>query len=122
MCCSSSTRSTKKDIPATRAKHYLPTASISSKEEHAVEVVTADVLVADDGETPVGCIFIVDAADRAAVEAFTRSDPYRINGVWEWVAIHRLHGSAVNNPVLRHAEGGRSQPESLAPARPRNKH
>jgi len=48
--------------------------------------VTADVLVADDGETPVGCIFIVDAADRAAVEAFTRSDPYRVNGVWEWVA------------------------------------
>jgi uncharacterized protein YciI len=86
LCCSSSTRSTKKDIPATRAKHYLPTASISSKEEHAVEVVTADVLVADDGETPVGCIFIVDAADRAAVEAFTRSDPYRVNGVWEWVA------------------------------------
>jgi uncharacterized protein YciI len=113
----------KKDIPATRAKHYCAhRIHLDQAEEYAVDVVTADILVADDGETAVGSIFIVDAADRAAVDAFTRSDPYHVNGVWEWVAIHRLHWSAVNNPVPRHVEGRRSQPESLAPARPRNKH
>ena len=56
--------------------------------EHGVDVVTAGTLVADDGETPVGSIFVIDAADRAAVDAFTRSDPYHLNGVWERVEIH----------------------------------
>jgi hypothetical protein len=84
--------------------------------------VTADTLVADDGETPLGSIIIVDAADRATVDTFTRSDPYHVNGVWERVAIHRLHASAVNNPVKRHMEGLRFQAGSPAPARSRNKH
>ena len=48
--------------------------------------MTAGTLVADDGETPVGSIFI-DAKDRATVGAFTRSDPYHINGVWGTVQI-----------------------------------
>jgi uncharacterized protein YciI len=47
--------------------------------------------VADDGETPVGSIFVIDAADRAAVDAFTCSDPYHVNGVWERVTIHRYN-------------------------------
>jgi len=54
-------------------------------------VVTAGTLVADDGETPVGSIFVIDAADRAAVDAFTRSDPYHVNGVWERVTVHRYN-------------------------------
>jgi uncharacterized protein YciI len=109
----------KKDIPATHAEHYRAHCiHLDQAEEHAVEVVTADILVADDGETPVGSIFIVDAADRATVDAFTRSDPYHVNGVWERVAIHRLHASR----DARRVEGVRSLPESLAPSRPRNKH
>jgi uncharacterized protein len=53
-----------------------------------VDVVTAGTLIADDGETPVGSVFVIDAADRAAADAFTRSDPYHVNGVWEQVQIH----------------------------------
>ena len=53
-----------------------------------VNVVTAGTLIADDGETPVGSVFVIDAADRAAADAFTRSDPYHVNGVWEQVQIH----------------------------------
>jgi uncharacterized protein YciI len=72
----------KKDILPTRAKHYRAHCiHLDQAEEHAVDVVTADILVADDGETPLGCIIIVDAADRATVDAFTRSDPYHVNGV-----------------------------------------
>jgi uncharacterized protein len=112
----------KKDILPTRAKHHRAhRIHLDRAEEHAVDVVTADTLVADDGETPVGSIFIVDAADRAAVEAFTHSDPYHVNGVWERVAIHRLHASAVKNPVTRHVEGRRFQLESPTLAHPRNK-
>jgi uncharacterized protein YciI len=113
----------KKNILPTRAKHYRAHCiHLDQAEEDAVDVVTADTLVADDGETPLGSIIIVDAADRATVEAFTRSDPYYVNGVWERVAIHRLHASAVNNPVKRHMEGLRFQAGSPAPARSRNKH
>jgi uncharacterized protein YciI len=53
--------------------------------------VTAGTLLADDGETPVGSIFVIDAANRAAVDAFTRSDPYHVNGVWERVEINRYN-------------------------------
>jgi uncharacterized protein len=113
----------KKDILPTRAKHYRAHCiHLDQAEEHAVDVVTADTLVADDGKTPVGSIFIVDAADRATVDRFTRSDPYHVYGVWERVAIHRLHASAVNNPIAKHVEGVLLRPGSPAPARPRNKH
>jgi uncharacterized protein YciI len=113
----------KKDILRTRAKHYRAHCiHLDQAEEHSVDVVTADTLVADDGETPVGSIIIVNAADRATVDAFTRSDPYYVNGVWQRVAIHRLHASAVNNPVAKHVKGLRFQAGSPAPARPRSKH
>jgi hypothetical protein len=79
----------KKDILPTRAKHYRDhRIHLDRSSEHGVDVVTAGTLVAEDGETPVGSIFVIDAADRAAVDAFTRSDPYHVNGVWERVNIH----------------------------------
>ena len=79
----------KKDILPTRAKYYRDhRIHLDKSENYAVDVVTAGTLVADDGETPVGSIFVIDAADRAAVDAFTRSDPYHVNGVWGPVSIH----------------------------------
>jgi uncharacterized protein YciI len=79
----------KKGILPTRAKFYRDhRIHLDRAEAHGVDVVTAGTLVADDGETPVGSIFVIDAADRAAVDAFTRSDPYHLNGVWERVDIH----------------------------------
>src|SRR5213080_1141132 len=51
-------------------------------------VVTAGTLVADDGETPVGSIFVIDAKDRATVDGFVRTDPYCVNSVWDKVQIH----------------------------------
>jgi len=113
----------KKNILPTRAKHYRAHCiHLDQAEGHAVDVVTADTLVADDGETPLGSIIIVDAADRATVDTFTRSDPYYVNGVWERVAIHRLRASAENNPVARRVEALAFPPGSLALARSRNKH
>ena len=42
---------------------------------HAVDVVTAGTLVADDGETPVGSIFVIDAKDRAPTTPSPRAIP-----------------------------------------------
>jgi uncharacterized protein len=53
-----------------------------------VTVTTAGTLVAADGETPVGSLFVLEARDRAIIDAFTASDPYQINGVWQRVDVH----------------------------------
>ena len=82
----------KKDILPTRAKHYRAhRIHLDKTGDYAVDVVTAGTLVADDGETPVGSIFVIDAKDRAAVDAFTKSDPYHVNGVWGGVDVHRYN-------------------------------
>jgi uncharacterized protein YciI len=79
----------KKDGMATRAKFYRAhRIHLDQAEDHDVNVVTAGTLVADDGETPVGSVFVVDAQSRAAAEAFARSDPYHVNRVWERMQIH----------------------------------
>jgi uncharacterized protein len=79
----------KRDILPTRAKFYRAhRIHLDEADNHDVDVVTAGTLVADDGETPVGSVFVIDAKDRAAVDAFTRSDPYHVNGVWDTVQIH----------------------------------
>ena len=79
----------KKDILPTRAHHYRAhRIHLDQADAHHVGVITAGTLVADDGETPVGSIFVIDAKDRATIDAFTRSDPYHINGVWGTVQIH----------------------------------
>jgi hypothetical protein len=78
-----------KDGMATRAKYYRAhRIHLDQAEDHDVNVVTAGTLVADDGETPVGSVFVIDAKSRAAVDAFTRSDPYYVNRVWEQIRIH----------------------------------
>ncbi len=78
-----------RDGMPTRAKFYRAhRIHLDQAEQYGVDVVTAGTLVADDGETPVGSIFVIDAKDRAAVDVFTRSDPYHVNKVWEMVRIH----------------------------------
>lgn len=82
----------KKDILPVRAKHYRAhRIHLDNAYEHAVDVVTAGTLVSDDGEMPIGSIFVIDAKDRAAVDAFAKSDPYHVNGVWDRLDIHRYN-------------------------------
>jgi uncharacterized protein YciI len=79
----------KKDAMPTRAKHYRDhRIHLDRAEDYGVEVITAGTLVADDGETPCGSVFVIDAKDRAAIERFLRSDPYHSDGVWERVETH----------------------------------
>jgi uncharacterized protein YciI len=79
----------KTDGMPTRAKFYRAhRIHLDQAERYNVDVVTAGTLLADDGETPVGSVFVIDAKDRATVDAFVRSDPYHVNKVWETVHIH----------------------------------
>ena len=55
----------KKSILATRAKFYRQhRIHLDEAGNHGIGVVTAGTLVADDGETPIGSLFVVDAEDR----------------------------------------------------------
>jgi uncharacterized protein len=77
------------DALASRAKHYRAhRIHLDQAGQHGVAVVTAGTLVAADSETPVGSLFILEAKDRAAIDTFSNSDPYRLNGVWERVDVH----------------------------------
>jgi uncharacterized protein len=74
---------------AIRAKHYRAhRIHLDEAGRYSLAVVTAGTLVAPDGETPVGSLFILEAKERAAVDAFIDSDPYRLNAVWERVDLH----------------------------------
>ena len=53
-------------------------------------IVLAGPVVADDGETPVGSVFVIDAANRAEADAFNRADPFYELGVWDRDSI-RIH-------------------------------
>jgi uncharacterized protein YciI len=82
----------RKDGLTTRAKFYRAhRIHLDEACTYGIVIVTAGTLVADDGETPVGSLFVVEAEDRNAVDAFGRSDPYHVNGVWERVEIHSYH-------------------------------
>jgi uncharacterized protein YciI len=79
----------KTDALPVRAKFYRAhRIHLDRAGDHGVGVMTAGTLVAPDGETPVGSLFILEAESRAAIDAFTASDPYQINGVWQTVDVH----------------------------------
>lgn len=52
-----------------------------------VRTVISGPLMSDDGERMIGSLFVVEADDRAAVEAFNAADPFRRNGVWDRISI-----------------------------------
>ena len=57
-----------------RAKFYRAhRVHLDQAERYNVDVVTAGTLVADDGETPAGSVFVIDAKDRATVDAFFKT-------------------------------------------------
>jgi uncharacterized protein YciI len=71
----------------TRLAHYdSHKAYLASTSE--VAIVVSGPLLADDGDTMIGSLFIVDADDRDAVERFHLNDPFCRAGVWGHVEIH----------------------------------
>jgi uncharacterized protein YciI len=52
-----------------------------------VRIVISGPLLADDEETMIGSMFLVEAETLAEVEAFHRNDPFHAAGIWEKVSI-----------------------------------
>ena len=52
-----------------------------------VTVRMSGPLVEDDGETIIGSLYIVEAPDRDAVDAFQRDDPLVAADIWERVEV-----------------------------------
>ena len=72
----------------TRLAHYdAHKAFLSDTSAYGVKIVMSGPLVADDGETMIGSMFLVEAENRAAAEAFNHADPFHAAGFWEKVTI-----------------------------------
>ncbi|MFQ8433245.1 YciI family protein [Amaricoccus sp. W119] len=54
----------------------------------AVATVISGPLLADDGETMIGSLFIFEAETRQEIETFNRADPFNRAGIWASVSIH----------------------------------
>ena len=62
-------------------------AHLSDAARWDVEVLVSGPLVADDGATPIGSLFVFEAADRATVERFHQADPFAREAIWERIEI-----------------------------------
>src|SRR3546814_2105523 len=51
------------------------------------QLMLAGPLLGDDGTTVLGSLLVIEAADRAAAEAFAAGDPYAKAGLFESVTI-----------------------------------
>jgi hypothetical protein len=76
----------KTDILPTRPNSIAPRSAGS----HDVDVVTASALGADDGRF-LSAAYSYRRKERAAVDSFTRNDPYHLNSVSGNVQIHRYN-------------------------------
>jgi uncharacterized protein YciI len=62
-------------------------AFLSDTSRFGVTIVMSGPLVADDGNTMIGSLFLVEGADRKAIEAFHQADPFFAAGIWQNVTI-----------------------------------
>ena len=74
-------------LPARLANYDAHKAFLSDTARFGVKIVMSGPLVADDGQTMIGSLFLIDAPDRGAVEAFNRADPFAAAGIWDHVTI-----------------------------------
>lgn len=75
-----------------RLEHYAAhRAFVESETENGISIVLSGPLQSDDGEIMTGSLFILEAVDRARVEAFAKNDPFAQAGLWEHVTITRFH-------------------------------
>lgn len=72
----------------TRLAHYdAHKTFLSDPSRFGVQIVMSGPLVADDGQTMIGSLFLIEAPGRGEVEAFNRADPFAAAGIWEKVTI-----------------------------------
>jgi uncharacterized protein YciI len=73
---------------ALRAAHRE--AHFAYLEKHKDILVLGGALLAEDGATRTGSVLIINAPDLAAVETFSRDEPFRKAGLFSTVKISRM--------------------------------
>lgn len=75
-----------------RLEHYAAhRAFLENVDAQGITLVMSGPLQSDDGETMTGSLFIIEAPDRATVEAFAQADPFSRENVWGELSITRFH-------------------------------
>jgi len=54
-----------------------------------IDILSSGPLLSEDGSKMIGSLFIVDAANRAEVEAFNAGDPFAKAELWQVVNVQR---------------------------------
>jgi uncharacterized protein YciI len=74
-------------LPIRLAHYDAHKAFLSDTSRFGIKVVMSGPLVADDGQTMIGSLFLVEAPTRNEVESFHHADPFFAAGIWERVTI-----------------------------------
>jgi uncharacterized protein YciI len=75
-----------------RLEHYAAHRGfVESAHLRGVTVILSGPLQTADGASMIGSLFLVEAEDQTAVEAFAQADPFLVNGVWGQVSVTRFH-------------------------------
>lgn len=65
-------------------------AYLGEAEGKGVRIMASGPLVTDDGATPVGSLFLIEAETVEAVRTFNAADPFATAGLWSRVEIRRF--------------------------------
>ena len=72
-----------KDSGNARKQHYpAHDEFLKNHTKYGAQIVMSGPLLADDGATPAGSHFIIEASDLNAAKAFHHADPFHGAGVW----------------------------------------
>jgi hypothetical protein len=74
-------------LQARLANYDAHKAFLSDTAARGVRIVMSGPLVAEDGVTMIGSLFVVEAVDLATVERFNAADPFHAAGIWDRVTI-----------------------------------
>jgi uncharacterized protein len=74
-------------LPTRQANYDAHKSFLSDTTPYGVSIVMSGPLVADDGATMKGSMFLVEAPDRAHVERFHQADPFHKAAIWERATI-----------------------------------
>jgi uncharacterized protein YciI len=87
------------DVPGSAERRREHRAAHSERLRSApLRQVVYGPLTADDGQTAIGSLLIVEADDRAQVEAFVAQDPFTVHEVWGSTDIH-MFAPSQNSPT-----------------------
>lgn len=75
-----------------RLDHYAAhRAFVEDQEAQGISVILSGPLQSDDGEVMMGSLFVLEACNRASIDAFVANDPFTLEGIWGEVHINRFH-------------------------------